>query len=327
VKRVFPLLAVAATIGLAPAARASDGPLDEARVAMAEATFTGVVAVAWRDGTAMRRTSVVVRADQGDIEFDGPVPIVKTFGAHFVRMAGGWSDLGPGLDVGQPTTDKYTVRRGEGPVVAGRPTASLEVLDGETLRERMAIDRENGVVLRREQLDDRGRVMRRIEFTSFEPGPPARHRETPPRYRPEHASALAAVPAPYRAPTTLDGDYQRVGVYRRDSVVQVVYGDGVYGLSVFEEPGHLNWAALPPAGRAVTVAGHRARSYAWPGGQLVTWEAGGSTFTAVGDGPVGEIVAAAASIRGARSLSTVQRLRQTARELVETLSGRGSPRR
>jgi hypothetical protein len=327
VRRVIPLLAVAATIGLAPAARASDGPLDEARVAMAEATFTGVVDVTWLDGSALRRTSVVVRADRGDIEFDGPVPIVKTFGAHFVRMSGGWSDLGPGLDLGQPTTDKYTVRRGDGPAVAGRSTASLEILDGDRLRERMAIDREHGVVLRREQLDDRGRVLRRIEFTSFEPGTPARHHETPKRYLPEHASAMGAVPAPYRAPATLDGDYRRVGVYRRGAVVQVVYGDGVYGLSVFEEPGHLNWAALPAAGRAITVAGHRARGYTWPGGQLVTWEAGGSTFTAVGDGPAGEVVAAAASIKGARPLSTMQRLRQTARELVETLSERGSPRR
>jgi hypothetical protein len=322
-RRVVPFLALAVTLGLAPAAGASDGPLDEVREAMATASFSGVVVVTWLDGTTLRRTSVAVRADDGDIEFDGPVPIVKTPGAHFVRMAGGWSDLTPGAEVSQPTTGKYALRRGVGPTVLARATDALEILDRGRTRERMAIDRELGVVLRREQFDDNGALVRRVEFSSFDPGSAAKHYGRPRQFRPEAASTMEGVPAPYRAPPSLGGGYRRVGVYRRDGVVQVVYGDGVYGLSVFEQPGRLDWSGLPAAGRAITVGGHRARSYAWPGGQLVTWEAGGSTFTAVGDGPPGEIVRAAASMRSARALSAAQRLRQTARELVETLSGRG----
>jgi hypothetical protein len=185
----------------------------------------------------------------------------------------------------------------------------------------MATDRELGVVLRREQLGDRGELIRRVEFTSFEPRPGAGRRGLPKHFRAESASVMGAgVPAPYRAPATLAAGYQRVGVYRRGSVVQVVYGDGVYGLSVFEQPGHLNWDALPAAGRAATVDGHRARSYVWPGGRLLTWEAGGSTFTVVGDGLPADVLAAASSMRPPRALSTGQRLRQTARELVQTLS-------
>ena len=322
-KRVAPFLVIAVTLGLAPAAGASDGPLDEVHDAMATATFTGEVEVSWRDGATLRRTSVGVRAAQGAIEFDGPVPIVKTLDAHFVRMAGGWSDLSPSAEVGQPTTGKYAQRRGVGPVVAGRPTASLEILHDGSVRERMALDRDLGVVLRREQLDDRGVLVRRVEFTSFTPGATTKQRGRPGQFRVDTASTMGGVPAPYRAPASLDGGYRRVGVYRRGDAVQVVYGDGVYGLSVFEQPGRLNWDELPAAGRAATVAGHRARSYVWPGGRLVTWQAGGSTFTVVGDGLPADVLAAAASLKTARALSTGQRLRQTARELVETLSGRG----
>ena len=322
-KRVVPFLAIAVTLGLAPAAGASDGSLDEVRDAMAKATFTGDVAVSWRDGATLRRTSVAVRAEHGAIEFDGPVPIVKTLDSYFVRMSGGWSDLAPNAETLQPTADKYTLRRDVGPAVAGRPTASLEILDGGRVRERVALDRELGVVLRREQFDDDGVVVRRVEFTSFTPAMTAKRHGRPGAFRVETPSTMGGVPAPYRAPVALDGGYRRVGVYKRGPVVQVVYGDGVYGLSVFEQPGRLNGDELPTAGRPATVAGHRARSYVWPGGRLVTWEAGGSTFTVVGDGLPADVLAAAASLKTARALSAGQRLRQTARELVETLSGRG----
>jgi hypothetical protein len=324
VKRVVvPLLVAAVAVGVAPSAATPPDPLEEVRHAMAKATFTGRVVVSWADGATLRHTSVVVRADHGDIELDGPVPIVKTIGSHFVRMSGGWSDLAPGEQAAQPATDKYSVRRGEGPLVAGRPTASLEILERGELRERLALDRELGVVLRREQLDDRGQLVRRVEFATFDPEPTAKHHGPPKRFRSEHPSTMgAAVPAPFRAPAALEGGYERVGVYRRGAVVQVVYGDGVYGLSVFEQPGQLDWDALPAAGRPAIVDGHPARSYVWPGGGLITWEAGGSTFTVIGDGLPSAVLAAAASMRTARALSTLQRVRQTARELVETLSGR-----
>ena len=322
-KRAVPLLAVAVTLGLAPGAMAgSDGPLDDVRTALAKASFSGRMVVSWRDGGALRRTSLMVRAKTGELAFDGPVPIVKTFGSHFVRLSSGWSDLAPGKEVAQPTTDKYTVRRDVGPVVAGRGTDLLEILDRGQLRERMALDHQLGVVLRREQFDDGGRLVRRVEFASFDATTPTAPRGRPQRYRSEQASTMgAAVPAPFRAPASLAGGYRRVGVYVRDAVVHVVYGDGMYGLSVFEQPGHLNWRELPTGGETVSVGGHRARSYVWPGGGLVTWQAGGSTFTVVGDGLPADVLAAAASLPRGRSLSTAQRLRQTARELVETLSG------
>jgi hypothetical protein len=324
-KRVIPVVVIAVTMTLAPSAGASGGPLDEARRAAERASFNGRLAVSWVDGSARHQTSVTMRCDHGAITIDGPVPIVKTLGSHLVRLSGGWTDLAPAGTVRQPATGKYTVRRASAPaLVAGRPTDALEIFHGTRLRERMAIDHELGVVLRREQVGDRGEVVRRVEFTSFEPTPGATGGRVPKRYAAESSSVMGTrVPAPYRAPASLAGGYQRVGVYRRGAVVHVVYGDGVYGLSVFEQPGRLDWDQLPATGRAPTVHGRRARSYVWPGGRLLTWEAGGSTFTVVGDGPAREVLAAAASLRGAPPLSAGQRLRQTARELVETLSGKG----
>jgi anti-sigma factor RsiW len=323
-KRAVPVLAIAVAIGLTPNAAASAGPLDDARDALEAATFTGRMAVTWVDGARTHRTSVTLRADHGSIEVDGPVPIVKGFGSHFVRMSSGWSDLAPVADIAQPATHKYAVHGlAEAAAVAGRPTVALEVRIGDRLRERMWLDRELGVVLKREQFDDRGALARRVEFTSFASVAGDPHYGRPRRFRPEEPSPMgASVRAPFRAPAVLDGGYHRVGVYRRGELMHVVYGDGVYGLSVFEQPGHLDWDGLPPSGHVTAVAGHRARRYVWPGGQLVTWQAGGSAYTVVGDGPVTEVLAAAASLRPARSLSGAQRVRQTARELVETLSGR-----
>ena len=52
------------------------------------------------------------------------------------------------------------------------------------------------------------------------------------------------------APARLADGYTRVGVFRRDGVVQVLYSDGIYDLSVFERRGVLDRRELgPPEGR------------------------------------------------------------------------------
>jgi negative regulator of sigma E activity len=247
--------------------------------------------------------------------------------SRFVRMSTGWTSMWPDAGVGRPPPDggaKYAVATTAGPAVAGRPTTGVEVRAGTRVRERLAVDTATGVLLRRQQLDDRGRVVRQLEFATFEPTPPALHLP-PQRFRADGATSTraAALQAPYRAPASLPRGYARLGTYRRADVLQVVYGDGLYGLSVFEQPGRIDWSQLPRDGRTVEVAGHPGRSYVWPGGHLVTWQGGSAAYTIVGDGPEADVLAAAASIRGAAALSTAQRMRQAARELVSTLSGRG----
>jgi hypothetical protein len=132
----------------------------------------------------------------------------------------------------------------------------------------------------------------------------------------------AALPTTYRAPSTLRGGYKRVGVYRSETLVQVLYADGEHVLSVFEQPGQLDWDRMPPKGQAVTVAGHPARSYETRKLRLVTWQGGESAYTVVGDATADEVLAAAEAFPESRHLSTAQRLRAKCRRLVEEISGR-----
>jgi negative regulator of sigma E activity len=315
---------VAVTLGLAPGASATDGPLDEARGAMEKASFVGSVRITWSDGAGRHETVVTVRAERGALEVDGPVPIITVQSGRFVRTSAGWRALWPEAALGgEPPngSQKYQVVRGVGPMVAGRPTVALEVSNGSTVRERLALDRATGVLLRREQLGADGQAVRGLEFVAFEPVTPAMHRG-PVRFTPELPATMtaAALRPPYRAPASLPGGYHRLGTYRRGDVMQVVYGDGLYGLSVFEQPGRIHWDQLPSDGRPVTVGGHPGRSFVWPGGDVLTWQAGSAAYTVVGDGPAADLIAAAQAIR-AKQLSAGQRVRQAARELVQTLGG------
>jgi hypothetical protein len=90
------------------------------------------------------------------------------------------------------------------------------------------------------------------------------------------------------------------------SGLHVVYRNDVYALSIFEQPGHLSGVE---------------RSYRGAGGQVVMWQGGPTVFTAIGDGPAEDILAAVRSIPHPHPLSLIGHLRSLSREVVETLSG------
>jgi negative regulator of sigma E activity len=110
-------------------------------------------------------------------------------------------------------------------------------------------------------------------------------------------------------------------VYRRSDVVQRLYSDGLYDLSVFEQRGRLRRDDLPDGAEQVDVAGSRGWRYAWPGGSLVIWEARGTVFTAVGDAPLDDILLAARSVPPppARDASFWDKLRAACATLVQPL--------
>ncbi len=131
-----------------------------------------------------------------------------------------------------------------------------------------------------------------------------------------------SLPAPFSAPGRLAADYSLVSVVGHKPVVEAVYTDGLHMLSVFEEGGGLNGGHLPPTGDPVIMGTVRGVRYGWPGGQLITWQAGQATFTLVGDGPVADLVAAGASLPAARNLSISQRVRLDCRQMLDELTGR-----
>ena len=123
------------------------------------------------------------------------------------------------------------------------------------------------------------------------------------------------------APLTLTDGYQRTGTYRRGAVVQVLYSDGLYDLSLFEQQGRLRRSDLPGAGEKVAIGRATGWRYPWPGGQLVVWSAAGKVFTAVSDAPADQVLTAVRSLPAARSgeLSLLGKAKRACQALMEPL--------
>lgn len=118
--------------------------------------------------------------------------------------------------------------------------------------------------------------------------------------------APARLPTEYAAPSRLAAGYQRVRAELISGGLYLLYRSGIHGLSVFEQPGHLSGVG---------------RNYRSAEGQVVMWQGGPTVFTAIGDGPAVDILAAVRSIPHPHPLSLLGHLRSLSREVVETLSG------
>ena len=128
--------------------------------------------------------------------------------------------------------------------------------------------------------------------------------------------------APAAAPETLADGYQRMGIYKNDSVLHVLYSDGVYDLSLFQQQGRLRGSDLPGKGERESVRGATGWRYPWPGGQLVVWSTGGRVFTAVSDAPVDQVLTAVRSLPKVPGgeLSLLGKIRRAAQALVQPLA-------
>lgn len=171
---------------------------------------------------------------------------------------------------------------------------------GEVLRERVYVDDATGLVVRRETYDTAGAPVRvtaltglRVTDTDMErmeaAGDPAMaHRE---QLSPRDVREMAG--HGWEVPTTIgDGFDLRAGfAVDRGAAVQLVYSDGLYTLSVYEQPGRVDVDALEGAVRTdrggIPV-------YRWPGAEpeRMVWNGDGHTFTAVTDAPSDVLMAA-----------------------------------
>lgn len=325
--------AVAALVaGLAAPAYAGGGPapLEQARHAAEHTAFEGVLEVRWRDGDEIRSERLRVEATGGSLMVRGATLVMARpeLGRLLAHGGGGWEQVWlPSLEPGtRPDgTAKYrTTAPAAGPAVAGRPTTMVEVHAGGTLLERIYLDTETDLLLERDQYDSQGAVVRRLAFESLTigalaeppspPSSPAQH--APDRVPPERLRPPAA------APERLADGYQRMGIYRSGSVLQVLYSDGLYDLSVFAQQGRLRRSDLPRTGERVSVRGAIGWRYPWPGGQLVVWSAGGRVFTAVSDAPATQVLTAVRSLPRVPGgeLSFVGKVRRAAQALVQPLT-------
>ena len=319
---------VALVAGLAvplPAGAGGPAPLEQARHAAEHTAFEGVLEVRWRDGDTTRSERLQVEAAGGSLMVRGANLVMARpqFGRLLSHGGGGWEEMWlPSLAPtprpdGQP---KYrTTDPTNGPPVAGRPTRVVEVHQGGRLLERLYLDTQTNLLLERDQFDAGGQVVRRLAFESLRinpGGPPPSVPRSPSNHAPKKVTADGLT-----APDALADGYERMGAYRSGSVLQVLYSDGVYDISLFQQDGRLRRSDLPPAGERVPVGEATGWRYPWPGGQLVVWSAGGKVFTAVSDAPVDQVLTAVRSLPQApsREPSLLGKIRRAAESLMQPL--------
>lgn len=175
--------------------------------------------------------------------------------------------------------------------------------DQERRRERLFIDEFTGVVARRETYGPRGNPRRLVaytELTAVEPHPDVR----------TGASSVMADGGPIQAlssdsletlgrtgwvvPPSLPGGYRlsrgyALGNGPEESSLHLVYTDGLYSTSIYQQRGGLASSAVEGAVPTLYRSFHLWR---WPGAQpeRMAWSAEGMTFTAVGDATVEQVL-------------------------------------
>jgi sigma-E factor negative regulatory protein RseB len=307
--------------GLAVAlpAGAGEGPavalLERAREAAATEAFAGVVLVQWHDGRRSRQAEVPVQSKAGVLRFGDEV--VGSGARRLVRGPDGWLTLWRHdvIALGPSPAAKYHLSLMAYPAVAGRATSVVEVrlAAGAAPVERLYLDRESGLMLQRELLDARGDPYRSMRFVSLTPAaltPLA----APARSATEAPAEAGHLDAPFRSPTTLGQGYRLVGAYEKPHhVIHLFYSDGLHGLSVFEQRGHLSASAMPAGGRRVELGGRTVRTWSTPAGETVLWESDGVVYTVVSDASPADVASAVGDLPHSER---AKRLRRVAEVVV-----------
>lgn len=302
-------LVLAATVGVFDRAGAETSSASAARLVarMREApsslVFSGMVRVTWVDHGAMQHATVRVSDDLGTIAVESDASEVFARGGRtYFKDDVGWSSALIETNFARtPSADHHwTLVAARGRTIAGRPTRLVEARRRNgTPVARLFLDRDTGLVLRRDVLDASGDVERSLRFVQLDfgavpsvTGPSGVGvRETMP---------LHSVPEGYVGPSDAAG-FVLLARSRQPSGVEFLYGDGVFAVSVLEQRGDLDWDSLPPNGRGVEVADQRARRYVAPSADVVVWEHDGTVFTLASDAPDDVVEALVERLTGERS--------------------------
>jgi hypothetical protein len=269
--------------------------------------------VRWRDDGKMREREVPVRVADRTLHL-GDDRVLGAGARRLLKQGRDaqllWSD--PSTTKRPDPADKYRFTIVGTAVVAGRPTTSvaIERVDGSGGPERLFFDRASGLLLRRDQWNSGGRLMRRVAFVDITEPTAARGK---PRKIGTHADDRSPSPmrdAPGDVPGRSIGDgFELLGAYgRADGSTQLYYSDGLFGLSLFAEPGDLAWSELPPGGSTTDFGGVDTRVYRTPGGSAVVWEDEDITYTCVTDAPLHEIEAVVVDLEQWHEPSTLEEI-------------------
>lgn len=176
---------------------------------------------------------------------------------------------------------------------------------------RFWVDRDTGLLLRREVFDAEGRRLRSSAFLELvvQPTAPAGPALLPASARTVDDDVAAGEPVPPAelrrlradgvvAPAELPGSFALVAARQREhdgaQVLHLAYSDGLSTTSLFSQPGEPG--STPPEGfRAATVAGQPVWSAAGAPQRLV-WAGGGRVWTLVSDAPRDAVDSAVAAL-------------------------------
>jgi hypothetical protein len=213
---------------------------------------------------------------------------------------------------------KYLVDVGEAGELDTGPALPLRVRERRsgTLREVLHVDVRTGVLVRRDTYDRVGDPVRVAAYLdlSVEDVDVARQ---PVANEPEPATVDADLVTAleregFAAATELPAGYGLVAATRLADTsvptVHLVYSDGLYTVSVFEQLGRM--ARAGRAGATELEAPSGGTVWRWPGSEprRLVWTGDGSTFTAVGDAPTDELVAVVDGLPVEPRPSTLERL-------------------
>ncbi len=291
--------------------------LDRARVASLNYDFTGNVTTTWTDKRRTRTRRVAVEAIDGVLSF-GDGAVMGDANERVRRDGGSWLSLWDGASaaLAPDARKKYVLRVVEDENAVGSNavgsnagsttepsedqdpnklviTAAAGPKNARRVHYRLVFDTATGLLLSKTYFDEGGKPWREmhLDLTS-EPTPrtaapavdlPGNSRvdKYPVRVPPAKLVARREVGNGF----VLTSAYQRKG-----GGLHLHYSDGLVGMSIFQSPGEIEWSDLQKGGEAVELEGADALWYSTAAGTAVIWESNGSSYSAVSEAPLGQIV-------------------------------------
>jgi hypothetical protein len=185
--------------------------------------------------------------------------------------------------------------------------------------ETLHVDRETGLIVRRETRDHDGSPVRVVAFTDLEVEPGVGLVAPPPEVTGE-VESLDLTPVDRRAllrrgipvEEELPGGFELLGAVEIETVdiptVHLRYSDGLYTFSLYVQEGRL--AAHATSGATSMPLPDGGAVWRWPGSEprRVVWTGDGQTFTALTDAPTAAVLTAVAGLPNDPAPSTLRRL-------------------
>lgn len=218
--------------------------------------------------------------------------------------------------------------------VAGRgdlqtgPAVAVTFQRRGVLRERLFVDDTTGLVVRRETYGQAGQPVRvtaltglrvtEVDMTAVDDPAAEDGFGTRRRLSPDELAALDG--HDFDVPTTIgDGFDLRAGfALGDDETVQLLFSDGLYTVTLYEQPGRVDGDALDGAVRDVRDG---IPVYRWPGAEPVrmVWNGHDQTFTAVSDAPADVLLDVVADLPHDAAPSMTTRIERGLARLVRWL--------